>query len=259
MTNASNLATQARLRQMMDEAKQGGWHFSSAGYHYLACRVNGVKYRKAILAGFELLLAGTLQKVIPIKMIEEAKNVLNRKELPDEALIIFATGRKPVLNAAKTHWQEEQSSLLNPLDLTENMLATLPKAKQDRLRNAQQLQQAQGEVCVKLMDFLTAQYDLKYPPTPAPEKPVVKATKAKSNVVQINLAKKKKVAVAEPLDLIPEPQPDPDPEVVMEMYGINPDVFEEVDEDAPVTKNAPVVTPTSPKVKRTKTRKVTVK
>lgn len=249
--NATNEATQARLRAMMAEAKATGFRFSHAGMHYLACRVNGNKYRKAILAGFELLLAGTLQTTVPAEMIEEAKHVLNRKELPDEALIIFATGRKPLLNAAKTHWQEEQVSLLNPLDLPEAMLATLPKPKQDRLQNAQQLRQVQGETCLKLLDFLSAQYDMKYPPAPEPEKPA-KPAKAKSNVIQIN-ANKKKTVVTDLAYLMPEALPDPDPEVIMAMYGIPPSVFEDKDESTPVIATA------APKAKPTRTRKVAAK
>lgn len=225
--NATNEATQIRLRAMMDEAKENGFHFSTAGMHYLACRVNGSRYRKAILAGFELMLAGKLQETVPADMIETAKKVLGRKELPDEALIIFATGRKPLLNAAKTHWQEEQVSLLTPFQVSEEYVATLDAAKQKKYREAIAIREAQKESCEALMTFLGEQYDLKYPAKPVAE--TVKKGK-KSNVVQLI----PKVQL-EKEELLPFSMnaPDPDPEEVMAMYGIEPSVFETETEVTP--------------------------
>ena len=160
--NATNEATQVRLRTMMEEANTTGFKFSPTGMHYLACRVNGVRYRKAILAAFELLLKGELKTTTPAEMLERATVVLNRKELPEEALIIFATGRRPILSKLGA-WQEEGVSLLTAMELTETQMATLPKDKQEKLSKAIRLRELQRDACLDLLNFYTEAYDRKYP------------------------------------------------------------------------------------------------
>lgn len=257
--NATNAATQARLRKLMMEAREQGFNFSAAGMHYLACRVNGSRYRKPILAGFELMLAGKLKDTVPAPMIESAKKALNRKELPDEALIIFATGRKPLLNATKTHWQEEQVSLLTPFSMSEEYVATLDATKKKKYLEAVATRAAQKESCETLMEFLSNQYDLKYPAKPASE-PVKKAKK--SNVVKLTpKAPMVEKEVGEITDLrCPMSAPDPDPEEVMAMYGIEPSVFEIAPEPMVVEKKTTKAAHTTTKAaKSEKNRKVAAK
>lgn len=174
--NATNEATQARLRAMMEEANTTGFKFSPTGMHYLACRVNGVRYRKAILAAFELLLKGELKTTTPAEMLERATVVLNRKELPEEALIIFATGRRPILSKLGA-WQEEGVSLLTAMELTETQMGTLPKDKQEKLNKAIRLRELQRDACLDLLNFYTEEYDQKHPVVATTDKVKPKKTK----------------------------------------------------------------------------------
>jgi len=247
--NATNEATQLHLQQLMLQAKERGFNFTRSGMHYLACRVNGSRYRKAILAGFTLMLAGKLHETLPAELLQASQKALNREVLPEEAILIFATGRKPLMDAAKTHWQEEQSSLLNFIELTEEQLSKLPKDKQNKIKLNQNIRKNQRDVCVQLLNFLSDQYDLEHAETET----TVPAKPKKAKVIKM----KTKPPLHNPhMEGVINPKSDPNPEILMTMYGIPLDVFDNEPEDIVIPPNIPA-TPTTKKVARPK--KVTVK
>ena len=201
--NPSNTATQVRLDSLMKQVREGGFHFNKAGLHYLACRANGVKYKKALITAFDAMLAGTMKEVVTAPLWKEVEIALIRPNMPEEAMIIFATGRKPLLS--KTGWHEEMDSLLTTISLPDEIIATMPKDKADKIRNARALRERQRDTCIKVMDHLTALYDTANPVVPV-EKPEPKAKKVKAEVIPIGKNKQ------------PEPEPTPMEEEFMELY-----------------------------------------
>lgn len=176
--NPTNLATQNLLMQKMLKANELGWKFSQAGMHYLACRWNGILYKKAVEAGMDLLLAKELQNRLGT-VCEEVRAAFGWEKVRDEALLILATGRKPLLDR-KGFWKEEQSSLLNWVPMSESMLATLTDSRRQEVRKVQSSRLQQQILCTQLFSTLTKLYDEQHPGA-MPEK--VKR-KAKLRVVE---------------------------------------------------------------------------
>lgn len=191
--NASNLAMQAKLLSMMAAVKDGGFQFSKSGLHYLACRANGVKYRKAMLAAFEALLGGTLKADLG-GLMADVVEVLG-EDVADEAIVILATGRRPQLSRERL-WGEEQISIVDVKPLAPEMLVELNEKVRERLEKARAAMLRAGEVSKLLLEFFTGKWNEAHPVVEVVKEAKPKAVKEAKPVVA-KKPMKKKVSVQE--------------------------------------------------------------
>lgn len=187
--NTRNLQMQQHLRTKMEEANAQGFNFTKQGMHYLACRVNGLQYSKPILIGIELLLNNQLATLADNELLSRTLKLFGMKTLPPEAILILATGRRPVFSAKYHGWQEDQSSLLNPKPPQPEALAKVSEAMRNKINANYEHRLAQGKLCEEWLKLLTDQFDDHNPPTilktPAiPQPPKVVQLKAPKHKVK---------------------------------------------------------------------------
>jgi len=124
--------------------------FSEKGVHYLACRMGGVKYKKALLHSLNLLIQGTMKEIVPTHIQAKVAKAFSYKEIPDPAMVIIGTGRRAVLG--KNGWDEAGYSLLN-IPLLPSNLAELDTEAQKVWNTRIQIRTQQKEACELLMQF----------------------------------------------------------------------------------------------------------
>lgn len=146
MTAKSNIENRNLLEKMLGDNNP----FNQKGLHYLACRMGGVKYKKALTHSLNLLIQGTMKEIVPPHIQSKVAKAFSYKETPDPAMVIIGTGRRAILG--KEGWDEAGYSLLNvpqpPLNLAE-MDAEAQKVWNTRT----QIRTQQKEACELLMQF----------------------------------------------------------------------------------------------------------
>ena len=146
--NKSNEMTQALLKEMLGAANV----FSDKGLHYLACRFNGKTHHNLLEFLFNKIhYKEPIIDLIDTELQTEITKTFGLEKLTDAALVILATGRRPVFS--KLGWSEGGYSLLKINDLPKNYdeLDTKGKTKADETRHTQLLQRVLHERVVELI------------------------------------------------------------------------------------------------------------
>ena len=162
---SANLEMQAAIQTKFTQMGKAGFRFTPQGMHYLACRLNGHQYRIPIVIGLDLMLADKLLSIASPELINKTLKLLGMTTLEPEAVLILATGRKPIFSPSKRGWQEEQASLLKPKAPQPEVLATLSDAIRHRLMEAYKIKLEQSKLCVEWLGLLNQQFDPHNPPT----------------------------------------------------------------------------------------------
>ncbi len=162
---SANLEMQAAIQTKFTQMGKAGFRFTPQGMHYLACRLNGHQYRIPIVIGLDLMLADKLLSIASPELINKTLKLLGMTTLEPEAVLILATGRKPIFSPSKRGWQEEQASLLKPKAPQPEVLATLSDAIRHRLMEAYKIKLEQSKLCAEWLGLLNQQFDPHNPPT----------------------------------------------------------------------------------------------
>lgn len=176
--NKSNVMTQTLLKELLGTANE----FSDKGLHFIACRFNGKTHHNLLEFLFNKIhYKQPLIEVLDAPLIAEIKQAFGLEELPDAALVILATGRRPVYG--KLGWSEGGYSLLKIHELPKNYNELDDKGKK-KADDARELQMMHYVLCERVVELFTRQI-------PIVEPPVVQ-TKPKLNNVKTFPAKKVK-------------------------------------------------------------------
>lgn len=208
MNAKGNIENRSLLEKMLGENNP----FSQKGLHYLACRMGGNKYKKALLHSLNLLIEGTMKEVVPENIQSKVAKAFSYKETPDPAMVIIGTGRRAILG--KDGWDEAGYSLLNipqpPLNL-EEMDAEAQKVWNTRT----QIRTQQKEACELLMQFFeVSENQLEIPLEGSFEEPDTE-TKPKAAVLEFKpKAKVEAPELSEPNESIDSTVPETEPEVI---------------------------------------------
>lgn len=161
---SANLAMQTAINAKFSQIGKAGFRFTPQGMHYLACRLNGHQYRIPIIVGLDLMMAEKLLTIASPELVAKTLKLLGMTTLEPEAVLILATGRKPIFSASKHGWQEEQASLLKPKAPQPEALATLSEAVRNRVMTAYQIKLEQSKLCAEWLELLNRQFDPHNPP-----------------------------------------------------------------------------------------------
>ena len=162
---SANLEMQTAIQTKFTQMGKAGFRFTPQGMHYLACRLNGHQYRIPIVIGLDLMLADKLLAIASPELINKTLKLLGMTTLEPEAVLILATGRKPIFSPSKRGWQEEQASLLKPKAPQPEVLATLSESVCNRLMEAYKIKLEQSKLCTEWLELLYQQFDPHNPPT----------------------------------------------------------------------------------------------
>lgn len=208
MNAKGNIENRNLLEKMLGENNP----FSQKGLHYLACRMGGNKYKKALLHSLNLLIEGTMKEVVPANIQSKVAKAFSYKEIPDPAMVIIGTGRRAILG--KDGWDEAGYSLLNipqpPLNL-EEMDAEAQKVWNTRI----QIRTQQKEACELLMQFFeVSENQMEIPLEDNFEEPNIE-TKPKAAVLEFKPKSKAETPeLSEPDEPVDSTIPETKPEVI---------------------------------------------
>jgi hypothetical protein len=125
--------------------------FSPKGLSFLACRFNGSQ--KATLGSLlEKMQSDSIIPMIDEPLQKEIQLAFGLDKLTDEAVIILAMGRRPVLG--KYGWSEAGYSLLKDYQLPADY-DTLDEKSQKKAQTFLTLQTLQRAVCEKITELFT--------------------------------------------------------------------------------------------------------
>lgn len=143
--------------------------FSPKGLKYLANRALDTKYNTLLDAALNAMLQKKLQRIVPETLKKKIRKAFNfTKDIPDAALVIIATGRRPV-HGAKGFDEGGVSLLTDPI-IPDN-LDTLDAKTQETIVTRLELRTLQKEVSEELMALLQKELNKPEPPAPKPETP----------------------------------------------------------------------------------------
>ena len=178
--------------------------FSQKGITYLAKRALGTRYAPILKVAIQAMTEQRLQNMLPTDLKQRLCKAFNYKDtIPDAALIIIATGRRPV--HGQHGFDEGGKSLLTDPIIPDN-LKELDEKTQERTVTRLELQLEQKKLSEELMEVL-----LKHIPKTEPVTNPIKEIE-KPLVAEV-LPFKKKAVTNKKTTVVAEPTPEPTPEV----------------------------------------------
>lgn len=156
--------------------------FSPKGIEYLTKRTSGHQYNKHLQVALDAMVTGTLQQLLPSQLKEKIKKLFNYEtEIPDAALVILGTGRKPKLTSKG--WDETGKSLLNDPVIPKEYINVSAKV-QNNLTKMFDLHMDQKDVCEEWMKILLSKLPKEVKKIEVPVKKASKVVKfeRKTNV-----------------------------------------------------------------------------